>query len=106
AVLGGLRKVELPDVHWPGWITAILIAAPVYITGVLWITALVSAPNSTDAMTYHLPRIVYWAQAENVGFFPTQYLNQIMLQPMAEYLILHTYLLSSGDSFVHLVQWF
>ena len=49
--------------------------------------------------------MLYWAQSGSVGVFPTPYVNQIDFPPLAEYLMLHTYLLSGGDRFVNLVSW-
>jgi hypothetical protein len=91
-------RIGLPD--------ALLLIIIATILGILAFIALKSPPNSTDAMAYHLPRIVFWTQQHSVEFFATSYLNQIMLQPFAEYLMLQTYILSGGDHFINLVQWF
>jgi hypothetical protein len=108
AILGGafLFRRERIAFERPSLLDGLLITAIAAILAIIGFIALLSPPNSADAMSYHLPRVLFWAQQHSVAFFATPYLNQIMLQPFAEYFMLQTYLISGGDHFVNLVQWF
>ena len=92
-----------PPLHWTERVelgAIILIAVPIALT------ALASAPNTWDAMEYHLPRVVEWINNRGVQFYPTIDWAQLCLSPFAEYAMLHLDLLYGSDRLVALVQWF
>jgi len=68
--------------------------------------ALVSPPNNWDSMTYHMARVMHWIQNRSVAFYPTGITRQLYSAPWAEYAIMHLQILSGGDRFANLVQWF
>lgn len=86
----------------PEWL---MIAGAVFICALVGITAIVSPPNGSDQLQYHLPRVVEWASRRSVLFFPTHYYVQLFAPPLAEWTMLHSYVLTGGDRFVGLVQW-
>jgi hypothetical protein len=51
----------------------VLLAIIAGIAALTLLTALLSPPNNVDVLAYHLPRVVYWAQAGTVAFFPTNF---------------------------------
>lgn len=74
------------------------------ILGLTFIQGLFSAPNTTDSMVYHLPRVMYWVQDHTL--FQDSIRNEHdFMAPFAEYLILHLYLLSNGDRMLFFSQW-
>ena len=70
-----------------------------------FLTAIFSAPNNYDSLTYHMARVPHWIQQQNIDFHSTNNARQNMFAPFAEYAILHLQLLSGSDRFANLVQW-
>jgi hypothetical protein len=67
-------------------------------------TAICSAPNNYDSLTYHLPRVVHWIADKSLANYPTSVLRQLTSSPGAEFAICHNMLLSGDDHGVNLVQ--
>ncbi len=88
------------------WIDRTALGVIAAILALTALTALTSAPNTWDAMLYHLPRIVEWISNRGVQFFPTIDRFQLDQAPFAEYAMLHLDLLYGSDRLVALVQWF
>lgn len=77
---------------------ALLLALPA-VSGVL------AVPSNTDALSYHLPRQIYWMQQQHVGFFSTHDTRMLTMPPLAEYLGVQLMILAGSDLWVHSVQW-
>ena len=83
-----------------------LLLSVMSIAILLGIVALMAPPNNWDSMTYHMSRVMHWIQNKNVGHYPTHITRQLYLQPWAEFAIMHFQILSGGDRFANLIQWF
>lgn len=67
--------------------------------------SLVTTPYNWDSMTYHLPRIAYWAQNRSVEHYATNCIRQTASPVLAEFVNLHVYILCRGhDLLFNLLQ--
>lgn len=67
--------------------------------------SLITTPYNWDSMTYHLPRIAYWAQNRSVAHYATHCIRQISSPVLAEFVNLHVYILCRGhDLLFNLLQ--
>jgi len=82
------------------------LTIPALILMATFVIAIVSPPNNTDSMVYHLSRVAHWVQNQSIAFFPTSTLRELYLNPFAEYAVLQTYLLAGSDRLANLIQWF
>ena len=71
----------------------------------LLLTAVLSPPNTTDSLRYHMPRVLHWAQNRSLAHYATSYQPQLWNPPWAEMAILHLRLLWGSDRLANLVQW-
>jgi hypothetical protein len=101
------RRVPVPG--WstasisPSWCPISVVAIVVLLVGLV---AIAAAPNNPDSMSYHMARVMHWVQDRSVAHYPTNILRQLYQPPWAEYALLQFQILSGGDRFANLVQWF
>ena len=69
------------------------------ILGILGYLAWSFLPSNADSLVYHLVRVEHWIQDRSISPFPTQYLAEVELSPLAEYNLAHFQLLAGTDRF-------
>lgn len=70
----------------------------------VFVMALRTVPYNWDSQTYHLPRIMHWAQNGSVEHYATNILRQVSSPVLAEFVNLHVYVLTGSDLFFNLLQ--
>jgi len=99
------RKIEIKLFEFSS-ITIFSCLGIILIVIIVGIIAITSPPNTYDAMTYHMSRVMHWIQNQSVEHYPTHIRRQLYLQPWSEYAILQFQILSITDQFANLIQWF
>ncbi len=102
-IQGNVKPRPLPTL--PPSVAMLVLGVTIIVTTTGFI-AVIAPPNTSDSMTYHMSRVVHWIQNRSVAFYPTHIPRQLYQNPWAEFAILHLQLLSSGDRFANLIQWF
>lgn len=89
---------------WRSWGAWCWVAAGLVVLLAL-VVAMTSPPNTHDALSYHLPRQLRWMQMGQVRHYATDDMRELSFPPLAEFVQMHTLLLTASDAFVHLPQW-
>jgi 4-amino-4-deoxy-L-arabinose transferase-like glycosyltransferase len=82
------------------------LTAVATIAALVALVALASPPNNADSMAYHMPRVMHWVQNQTVAHYPTNILRQLFQPPWSGYAIMQFQVLTGGDQWANLVQWF
>jgi len=82
------------------------LALVVLIAVAILIVALAVPPNGYEVLHYHMSRVAHWAQNRSVAPYATGVETQNSRPPLSDFAILSLYLLSGGDRFAALPQWF
>lgn len=110
AALAGYLWRATPPSQRPRWPevsreTLLSWSLPLLILSIAAYLAWITPPNTIDAWTYHLARVIHWAQDHSVAPYPTHILRQIYQMPWAEETILWLRLLTGNDHLAAFVQW-
>ncbi len=83
----------------------IAVAGFVLIVGLLFVVAILSPPNNTDSLLYHMSRVAHWAQNQSLSHYATGFSPQLLNPIFAETAILDLRLMWGDDQLANLVQW-
>lgn len=78
---------------------------PVFLALIVLGLAVLTVPYNSDSMTYHLPRIAYWAQDGTVAHYAVDDVRQLSSPVLAEFVNVQVYILSGcKDQMFNLLQ--
>jgi hypothetical protein len=97
SLLRSLRSLDWIEVSFSVFLGVILF--------LLLVVAVLSPPNNTDSLLYHLSRVVHWAENRSLAHYVAAFQPQLVNPIGAELIILNFRLLSGADQFANLVQW-
>ena len=82
-----------------------MLLATLLLTVFLALIGLLTPTMNWDSLTYHLPRVMHWAQQSSVRHYPTDCISQLQMGPFSAFLQTHLFLLWGSDRLANLIQW-
>lgn len=76
-----------------------------YMLVITFAGAFLYSPNTYDALTYHMTRIMHWLQHQDVTYFVCNDERLNYQLPLVEFMIMHFQLLLGQDYLANIVQW-
>jgi len=100
------RVLRLPIVyHRDSWVGFVLDMFVILILVITAVVAIVSPPNSHEAMVSRMSRVAHWEQNQSLAHYPTGIETQNSHSPGAEIIALNLYVLGGNDRAVNMVAW-
>ena len=101
--IAGLSFEKLRAVSGDGFLFFEILVLVYILIRSTWLS-INTVPYNFDSMTYHLPRILFWAEHKTVAYYGTNILRQLISPVFAEYVNLHVFLLTGTDRLFNLLQ--
>lgn len=91
--------------HPSAFIIIPMLITTLFLAAVHVVAVFLLAPDTVDAMTYHLARVAYYLQHNNLSYFDANYWAQVVHPKNSTLLFLYTFLLTDlNENFTQLVQ--
>ncbi len=97
AIISGFRSLNRFEI--------VLLCFMAIMAFLLFAVAVATPTNNVDAMDYHMPRVMQWAQNRTLAHFPVMHSYQNLRPYWAETVILNLRALWGNDQPAGLVQW-
>ncbi|GAB4459967.1 MAG: hypothetical protein Kow0070_15570 [Anaerolineales bacterium] len=104
-VIASARNLYRESSRFEKFLLTPLLLTVLLLGGINLAVIILTAPHNWDSMTYHLARVAYYLQQNNINYFDANYWAQVVHPKDSHLLLLYTYLVSGkNENLTQLVQ--
>ncbi len=104
-VIASARDLYRESSRFEKFLLTPLLFTVLLLGGINLAVIILTAPHNWDSMTYHLARVAYYLQQNNINYFDANYWAQVVHPKASHLLLLYTYLVSGkNENLTQLVQ--